>query len=298
MTQKIIPHLWFDKEAKEAAAFYTKSFKDARITHISVIRDTPSGDCDIVGFQIIGYELMAISAGPLFTFNPSLSFLVQCNDKTEVERIYKELSPGGKVLMELDTYPFSELYAWVQDKYGLSWQLMHTTTAVKQKITPVLMFAGKKKAGKAEEAIKFLTSVFPRSKIGDLWRYEKGESSHNDKPGTIKYGSFELEGCSFAAMDSAYEHGFDFNGAVSFMVQCKDQKEIDYFWKKLSAVPEAEQCGWIKDKYGVSWQIIPEHMMELMAKHPEKKTQAMLKMKKIIIADLEKAGKENENDDV
>ena len=149
--QKITPHLWFDKEAKEAAEFYASIFPNSKITNVTTIHDTPSGDCDVVSFELSGQQFMAISAGPLFKFNES----------------------------------------------------------------------------------------------------------------------------------------------ISFMVYCDTQEEIDYYWEKLSAVPEAEQCGWLKDKYGLSWQIVPSVMEEIMKDKDEKKiarvTEAFLKMKKFDIAELKKA---------
>lgn len=193
-------------------------------------------------------------------------------------------------MMELGTYPFSKRYGWIQDKYGVSWQVIHTEGDFKQRVMPVLMFT-KDVCGKAEEAINDYASVFPEAKVQVFARYAKGEGP--DKEGTVKYAQFILDGQEFGAMDSARMHDFGFNEAVSLIVNCKDQKEIDYFWDRISAVPQAEQCGWVKDKYGVSWQIIPANMGELMAKNPEKTTPIMLEMKKIIIADLKKAGEEN-----
>jgi predicted 3-demethylubiquinone-9 3-methyltransferase (glyoxalase superfamily) len=113
-----------------------------------------------------------------------------------------------------------------------------------------------------------------------------------DKGGTLMFGDFTIENQWVAAMDSAQGHEFNFNEAVSFMVNCKDQKEIDYFWEKLSAVPEAEQCGWVKDQYGVSWQILPAEMNELYSGDAEKSKramEAMLQMKKLDIAELKQA---------
>ena len=148
---KITPHLWFDKEAKEAAEFYASIFPNSKIANVATIRGTPSGDCDVVSFELSGQAFIAISAGPLFKFNESISFVVHC-----------------------DT-----------------------------------------------------------------------------------------------------------------------QEEIDYYWDKLSAVPEAEQCGWLKDKYGLSWQIVPAIMDEILKDKDEKKiarvTEAFLKMKKFNIAELERA---------
>ncbi|RPI00286.1 MAG: VOC family protein [Ignavibacteriae bacterium] len=284
--QKIIPHLWFDKEAKDAAKFYTSVFDNSKINSITQIRDTPSGDCDIVGFQVLGYDFMAISAGPLFRINPSISFHTKCRTVEEVNKIWKRLSDGGTVMMEIGEYPFSKRYGWIQDKFGVSWQVIHTEGDVKLRITPVLMFVGHV-CGMASEAVDFYASVFPDGKSHVFARYDKSEDP--DKEGTVKYAQFNLNGQEFGAMDSARMHNFGFNEAVSLMINCSDQAEIDYFWKKLSAVPEAEQCGWVKDKYGVSWQIIPANMGDLLQTNPEKTTPVMLGMKKIIIADLVKA---------
>jgi predicted 3-demethylubiquinone-9 3-methyltransferase (glyoxalase superfamily) len=151
LKQKIVPHLWFDKEAKEAAEFYVSVFPDSRVTNVTTLHDTPSGDCDIVSFELSGQPFMAISAGPLFTFNE----------------------------------------------------------------------------------------------------------------------------------------------AISFIVNCETQDEIDYYWEKLSAVPEAEQCGWLKDKYGLSWQITPSRLDKMMASGTEEQvarvTQAFLPMKKLDLRELERA---------
>jgi predicted 3-demethylubiquinone-9 3-methyltransferase (glyoxalase superfamily) len=290
--QKIIPHLWFDKEAKQAAEFYISVFDNSKISTITTIHDTPSGDAEFIGFQIMGYDFMAISAGPYFKINPSISFHVRCQTVDEVDQIWSKLSPDGTVMMELGEYPFSKRYGWIQDKFGVSWQVIHTEGDFEQRIIPALMFVGDV-CGKAEEAIGFYTSIFPYATSKVLARYEKGEEP--DKDGTVKYAQFILSGQEFGVMDSAWAHNFGFNEGVSLIVNCKDQNEIDYFWEKLSAVPEAELCGWIKDKYGVSWQIVPANMGELIAKNPEKTSPVMLKMKKLIIKDLLKAGEGKQN---
>lgn len=289
--QKITPFLWFDKEAKEAAELYASTFPDSRVTNVATIRDTPSGDCDIVSFELSSQRFMAISAGPYFKFNPSISFFVACTTKDEVEAIWAKLIDGGRPLMDLGTYPFSEKYGWLQDKYGLSWQIGFTAgRSVKQKITPTLMFVGGV-CGKAEEAMKFYTTIFDDAQLGTLMRRGKGEES--EREGTVRYASFTLDGQEFAAMDSALEHGFGFNEAVSFVVNCGTQKEIDYYWDKLSFDPKAEQCGWLKDKYGLSWQIVPTVMESMMQDKDEKKiarvTEAFMKMKKFDILTLENA---------
>jgi predicted 3-demethylubiquinone-9 3-methyltransferase (glyoxalase superfamily) len=290
--QKITTHLWFDTQAREAAEFYAAAFgKGSKVTSSSQLDNTPSGSVDIVTFELLGREFQAISAGPLFKFNPSISFHVLCNTKDEVDALWGKLSQGGTALMELGAYPFSEKYGWVQDRYGLSWQLFYSAGAdVKQKITPVLMYVGGV-WGKAEEAVNYWTSLFEGSNVFALQRYGKGEEP--DQEGTLRYGTFALLGQEFGAMDSAYAHNFAFNEAISFMVPCETQEEIDYLWKKLSAVPEAEQCGWLKDQFGVSWQIIPTALGELMSTgSPEQTarvTAAFLQMKKFDIEGLKRA---------
>jgi predicted 3-demethylubiquinone-9 3-methyltransferase (glyoxalase superfamily) len=289
--QKITPHLWFDKEAKEAADFYVSTFPKSKIKSTVVIHNTPSDSVDIVTFELLGFEFQAISAGPLFKINPSVSFHVKCKTKEEVDEIWKKLSHGGQVLMELGAYPFSERYGWVQDQYGLSWQIIYASGAdVKQKITPAIMFVGGV-CGKAEEAVHFWTSVFPEAKVDRIQRYGKGEGP--DKEGTVKYASFSLFGQEFGVMDSAYEHRFAFNEAISFIVNCESQEEIDSYWEKLSAVPEAEQCGWLKDQYGLSWQVVPVGWDEMLQgddrEQIDRVTQAMLVMKKLDMAKLQEA---------
>ena len=298
--QKITPHLWFDKQAREAAEFYTSLFPGSKITRLTTLSDTPSGDCDLVSFELARQPFMAISAGPLFKFNPSVSFHLKCSTKGEVDEIWEQLSPGAKVLMPLDSYPFSERYGWLEDRYGLSWQVIHAGGApVGQKLVPVLMFVGNV-SGKAEEAINFYVSVFTSASAGAstgetkanvVARYGQGEEP--DKAGTVRYAHFSLLGNEFGAMDSAREHKFAFNEAISFVVPCDTQEEIDYFWGKLSADPKAEQCGWLKDKYGLSWQITPAVMDELLSgndkKRIERVTQAFLNMKKFDIRALKQA---------
>jgi predicted 3-demethylubiquinone-9 3-methyltransferase (glyoxalase superfamily) len=291
--EKITPHLWFDKEAEKAARFYTSVFEGSKINNTTTLHNTSSGTVDTVTIELLGQEFMLISAGPFFKFNPSISFLVACETKKEVDTLWKILLEGGTALMDLGEYPFSERYGWVQDRYGLSWQVMFPGRhKIKQKITPTLMFVGRQ-CGKAEEAINFYATVFHNAKVGDILRYNKGEEP--DKEGTIKHAAFALEGQEFAAMDSARVHNFTFNEAISFMVHCGTQEEIDYYWEKLSADPKAEQCGWLKDKYSVSWQIVPKVMDEMLKDKDKEKlgrvTEAFLKMKKIDIKVLEKAYK-------
>ncbi len=288
--QKIVPHFWFDTEAVEATALYVSLFEDSKIKNTTKITDTPSGDCDIVSFKLAGQDFMAISAGPYFKMNPSISMFVVFENEAEIEAVWNKLIFGGKALMPFQAYPWALKYGWLQDKYGLTWQLsLSENHKMAQKITPLLMFT-KDKSGKAKEAIADYTSIFPNSETEMLVPYEKGEG---DTEGFIKHSRFTLAGQNFMAMDSSRPHDFVFNEAISLIVECDTQEEIDHYWEKLSAVPESEQCGWLKDKYGVSWQITPTVMNKMLASDDKEKvarvTQAFLKMKKFDIAELERA---------
>ncbi|MEQ1946623.1 MAG: VOC family protein [Bryobacteraceae bacterium] len=303
MAEGITPHLWFDKHAKEAAELYASLFPDSAITSVKTLRDTPSGDCDIVSFRLAGQSFMAIGAGPLFPFNPSVSFLLNFDPSKDpaarehLDATWQVLSQGGTVLMPLGAYPFSPHYGWLQDCFGMSWQLILTNPIGEERpfITPSLLFTGDV-AGRAEEAIDFYCTVFngdpsAAARRGTTARYPKGMEP--DKEGTLMFADFQARGTWFAAMDSAHPHGFEFNEAISFIVSCKTQEEIDYYWEGLAANPNAGQCGWLKDKFGLSWQITPAVMGEMMSKGtPEQMarvTKAFLPMKKFDIAALQRA---------
>jgi len=297
--QKIVPHLWFDKEAKEAADFYTTLFPDSRVTSPFVLKDTPSGDCDVMSFTLWGHPVVAISAGPMFKLNPSISLMVNFDPSLDpdarkrIDDVWAKLADGGSALMPLDKYPFSERYGWIRDRYGLTWQLILTNPEGEPRptIMPAFLFVGDV-WGKAEEAGAFYTSVFKDSTRGMIARYPAGLEP--DKEGTVMFSEFALEGDQrFVAMDSAREHGYSFNEAFSLLVNCETQDEIDYYWGRLSADPKAEVCGWLKDKYGVSWQIVPTRMNEMLEAGDDaaiaRVQAAFMKMKKFDLAELEAA---------
>ncbi len=289
--QRIIPHLWFDKEAVEAVEWYVSLFDNSSIQSITKLPNTPSGDAVILDFQLSNIRFNAINAGPYFTFNPSISLMVACDSIEEVEKLYAELSVNGAVLMDLGEYPFSKRYAWVQDKYGLSWQLFFNENAKElPKIRPTLLFAGEV-CGKAENALDFYASVFSNSEIGWVSRYESNEAM--DLRAIINYAEVNLDGSQILLMDHAMGGDYTFNEAFSLVILCEDQEEIDYYWEKLSFDSEAEQCGWLKDQYGISWQVVPKVMIDAMENGTEEEikrlTEAFLPMKKLDILTLEKA---------
>jgi len=295
---QIIPYLWFDKEAKEAAEFYSSVFPKSKINNVTVLRDTPSGDCEEVSFELWGQRFMAISAGPLFKINPSISFIVSFDSshidgpREKLDETWQTLSEGGMTRVPLGEYPFSKRYGWIQDRYGLSWQLILNEPSGEEDplIVPCLLFVGEN-CGRAEEAVNFYLSVFRNTKLGSILRYDPDQAPN--KEGTVMFSEFMLEGDWFTAVDSAEDHKFSFNEAVSFMVNCENQSEIDHYGDELSAVPGDEQCGWLKDKFGLSWQIVPALCEELMNSKDQAKAdrviQAVLGMKRLNIEEIKKA---------
>ena len=295
--QKISYCLWFNNEAENVAKFYTGIFKNSRLGKITYNPvDTPSGKTGTAltaSFEIEGQPFLALNGGPEFTLNPSISFFINSNSPEEIDELWQKLSDGGKVLMELGKYPYSDKYGWVQDKYGLSWQLMlpMPETDTRPKLMPCLLLTNEV-YGKAEEALQLYTSLFPVSKTGNIARYPAGMEP--DKEGKIMYGDFMLAGIWFAIMESAREHKFEFNMALSFIVHCDTQEEVDHYWYKLTEEGGKEiQCGWLTDKFGISWQIVPRIMLQLLNSADKDKAkramEAMMKMVKLDIKTLEEA---------
>ncbi|MCU0372526.1 MAG: VOC family protein [Ignavibacteria bacterium] len=287
--KNIVSHLWFDIEAVNAAKFYVSIFPDSKLSDITTIGGTPSGNVDIVNFSLSGAEFMAINAGPMFKINKAISFFVYCGSDSLIEILYTKLTEGGSVLMPLGKYDWSSKYAWVEDKYGVSWQLDVDPVNSRQKIVPALLFNGAKSL-RIKEAINFYTSVFPDSKILLESLYDK---SAGLPEGTLLFAQSKLSGYLFNMMSSTMEHGFDFNEAVSFMIHCDSQEEVDYYWEKLTTDGQEQPCGWVKDKFGVSWQVVPSEIDEMMTTNDKvqlgRVTDAMLKMKKFDIEKLRKA---------
>ena len=269
----IFPCLWFDGKAKEAAEFYCTVFSNSKITMASPM---------VVMFEIEGKKIMGLNGGPKFKINPSISIMVTSASKEEIENIWNKLIEGGSAMMALGKYSWSEKYGWLVDKFGMTWQLMLADVPPgAEKIVPSFLFVGEQ-YGKAEEAIKTYASTFPNSQVHTLQLYKAGEPQPEGK---LKFGHFSLDNNLFAAMDGMGEHKFQFNEAVSLVVECDTQKEIDNYWNKLTEGGEESMCGWLKDKFGVSWQIIPKIIGSLMS-DPEKAQRVMkevMKMKKLDI---------------
>ena len=281
--QKITPFLWFDTQAEEAAKLYTSLFPGSSIGNVRRYGDAgpgPKGQVMTLTFKLPGLEVMALNGGPEFGFTPAGSLFVSCATEKEINALWKELSAGGEVFMPLQKYPFSQKFGWAGDRYGLSWQL--NLGAKETRVTPFLTFVGKL-YGKTEEALKYWTSLFKDSKV-----------EHVERDGAaVKHALFTLGGQQFMAMESDLEHTWSFNEAFSLFVDCKTQDEVDELWEKLTDGGKESMCGWLQDRYGVSWQIVPSAMMRLLGdKNPARSqaaTLAMLKMRKLDIKALQAA---------
>lgn len=276
MKQQIFPCLWFDNNAKEAAEFYCSVFKNSVII---------SDNSMVTVFESSGEKFMCLNGGPFFKFNPSISFYVACTSIEETNRTWEMLINGGSELMPYDEYPWSKKYGWLQDKYGLNWQISYEPSdRISQKITPVLMFTDKQKA-LAKEAIQLYTSLFEGSGLTGILEYSEEEQELKD---SVKHAQFKLGEKLFMAMDSSKMHEFTFNEAVSFVVTCENQDEIDFYWNKFTSEGEESQCGWLKDKFGISWQIVPSVLSELMndPSRSDRVIAAFMQMKKFDIQKL------------
>ncbi|MEW8968306.1 VOC family protein [Exiguobacterium alkaliphilum] len=291
ITQSIIPCIWFEGDVEAIAEWYVSKFPDSFVDYTTKLTDTPSGETTVVTVSLAGQFCQLLGAGPLKERNPSISYMVTFPTSEEVETLWSELIDGAEVLMPLDTYDFSERYGWLKDKHGVSWQIMHSGGMDIQTVTPCLLFVGDV-FGRAEVAMNDWISIFPDSYVLEdhLIRYEATDGPELE--GKLNYARFVLSGREFVAMDSAEDHQFAFNEMQSLIAFCESQAEIDDYWEKLSAVPEAEQCGWLKDRYGVSWQIVPWEMEEMLMTGTKEQlarvTEAFLPMKKIDVATLRK----------
>lgn len=280
MKQQITPCLWFDNQAKEAAAFYCSNFKNARLVAQSPI---------VSEIQVAGQSITLLDGGPMYKPNASISFFYICETKDELTTLWKNFTNGGAILMPLDKYDWSESYGWVNDKFGISWQFsLGKLEDVGQKITPSLMFVGKQ-YGHAEEAINLYSGIFKNTALEGILRYGKNEAP--DQEGKVKHAQLALNGQKFMFMESAGNHTFNFSEGVSLTIHCETQEEIDYYWSNLTQGGEESMCGWLKDKFGVSWQVIPNILSKVMSDPNKagKAAKAFMQMRKFDIEKLVQA---------
>ena len=284
MKNNIFPCLWFNENGREAAEFYIETFGG------EITADTQM----VINLNLFGQKLMLLNGGPQFEKNASVSFMVLCETEKEVEKYWKNLSQDGIILMDLGEYPWSKKYGWVRDQFGVTWQVYLGEKQGDQKIVPTLMFIHENN-GKAEKAMELYTSIFPNSKIGNILKYVDGVGNESHEIAeNIQHADFEIDGYTFFCMDNSYDHQFDFTEGISIVVMTENQEETDHYWNSLTKNGGRESmCGWLKDEFGFSWQIVPKKLLELMNDPNREKSikviTAMMQMKKIIIADLENA---------
>jgi predicted 3-demethylubiquinone-9 3-methyltransferase (glyoxalase superfamily) len=293
---RIVSCLWFDQNAADGVRLYTEALPDARpvaTSYYSDAYDNPGGVAGgkelTVAFEAGGRSFTTLNGGPHFKPNPGVSFFVEVASADEVNCIAELLLAGGQAMMPVGAYPWSDRYGWVTDRFGFSWQVMLSRRpAPRAAIAPCLMFSGDQH-GRAEEAMRACAEIFPASEVESLVRYEPGEGATD----TLKHGRVTLAGQTFIAMDSHVSHGVTFNEAISFQVMCRDQAEVDRYYAALSRGGAESRCGWLKDRFGLSWQIVPVDMPRWMTGGDraarERAFQAMLTMKKLDIAAMEKA---------
>jgi predicted 3-demethylubiquinone-9 3-methyltransferase (glyoxalase superfamily) len=288
----IIPCLWFDDQAEAAAEFYVSAFRGGSVDAVVHYPESapnpsgrPPGSVVTVDFTVAGQRFTALNGGPAFAINPSISFFVFRPTAVEVDGLVPALLDGGSALMALDAYPWSERYAWVMDRFGVSWQVMAAAGVEQVTVAPCPMFTGPQH-GRAREAIDAYVAAFPGSGVEFVDAYD----GDGGPAGTVKHGRFSLAGQPLVAMDSAFEHGFTFNEAVSLQVMCADQAEVDRLWATLAEGGEFGPCGWLKDRFGVSWQVVPEGLLPLLtgsdAVARDRTFAALLEMGKLDLAEL------------
>ena len=293
MTLSIELCLWIDSaRAVEAVDFYVGLFPESQAGRIDVFENSGSDGEETIfagEFSLAGRNMQLIGAHPHQQPNPSISLKFAASDRTTVERIGRSLLDGGAELMPFGSYPWSDYFGWVVDRYGISWQVLVEPDRPAQ-LAPALMFVGDQN-GRAAEAIELYTSLFPDSGVEVLQRFGDEDA---DQRGNVFFAKIRLAGRRFDVTDSGVGHAFGFNDMVSLAVLCDGQDEVDRYWNGLlSGGGEPVQCGWLKDRFGVSWQIVPRRLNELLRSSDSSGAAAvmrcMLGQVKIDLAELETA---------
>lgn len=295
--QTIVPHIWINRVADDAADFYLAALPDTAVVGRQTypteglldFQEEFAGQTLVVELEIAGYRMALINAGDEFAPTPAISFFLNFDPSErddahgELTRTWERLTEGGNVLMELGEYPFSPHYGWVRDRYGVSWQLMLTNPDGEPRpfVIPDLMFCGPAQ-NQAQEAVDLYLSVFPDAALGNRVHYDEAQGPVTTD--SVIFSDFQIRGEWLSAMDSAVEQPFTFSPGVSLLFNARGQEEIDHLWNALSAVPAAEQCGWLQDRYGVSWQIVPDNLGELLERPGA--YGRFMGMKRIVIDDL------------
>ncbi len=272
MTHSIYPCLWFEKNAQAALEWYCSIFPHSHMIEANEY---------VAKADFAGVPFLGINGAPNFHPNPSISFMVICENQTEIDHLWNQLIEGGSTLMALEQCAWSDCYGWLQDRYGFSWQLYlgKLSDVNQQKIVPTLMYCGAYQ-GQCQAALNFYQSLFKRFRTQGILKYSEGEYT-----GQVKHSQVIVNHFTLMAMDSGIPQPFEFNEAISLIIECEDQAEIDYYWNGITLKGIESQSSWCKDQFGVSWQIRPENLSEILKQNPRVQA-AIFKMKKLVIHDL------------
>lgn len=279
--------LWYDKEAVQAVETYTNLFPASEILARTVLPDTPSGDVDYLIFNLGNLQFSAMSAGDYFKLNESISIMVTLSSKEELDRIYATLSQDGKILMPLQAYDFNPYFVWLQDAYGLNWQLFLDEKQSQDHTFKLCFLFGMEQNGLAEPAMDFFIE-----KLGakEVLRQPYPEFPGKPESAKLVYGQVNYLNQDFVFMDHGAGGDSLFSPAFSLSLLCQDQAEIDHYWDLLSKVAEAEACGWCQDDFGLSWQVVPAALERATLRASREDLKAMqaiyYPMKKFEIAPL------------
>lgn len=261
----IYNNLWIQDDAESAVALYTSLFEDSSVGDKLLyneagqeIHGQEPGTAMTINFTLAGREFIALRGGGDIRMDPSISLAVSCPSREEVDRMWEALSDGGKTIMELGEHEWSPHYGWVEDRYGLSWQLSFAgdDASAEKTVVPCFLFHGENYR-RAREAMELWTSVFDDSGIEQVVNRE-------EDPEAVLWAQFKLDGETYSIMESPLEHDFEFNYGYSLLVDCETQEEIDHYWDALIEGGQPDPCGWLRDKFGVSWQIAPAVLPEML----------------------------------
>jgi len=253
MSDAIHPCLWLDGRAREAAYFYASVFPGAQI-----LGKAPP----MIAIDVGGMKMSLLDGGPGIEADPSISFLYRCDSEAEIASIWKALTAEGKVRIELGASASGPRRGWAEDKFGTNWRL--ALGASPQKVRPALAFAGEAR-GRAEGAMRFYASIFNDSRIGGVSRSKPGRAPGAKGPAIS--GELYAGGTWLSLADSPQLEGSGFGRGISLVVICDTQGEIDYLWNKLGKGGSVGCSGWLADRYGVSWQILPRILEALLSDH-------------------------------
>ncbi len=293
--QTVTPCIWCNGTADEAADFYTGVFPNSAIVQteryptegLLDFQEPLAGKTLTQLLDLNGYRMMLINAGDEFRPNPAISFFVNVDPgivddpRGFIDDLWAKLADGGVVLMPLDSYDHSQYYGWVADRFGVSWQIMLTNPGGEPRpfIVPDLMFCGPNQ-NRATEAVDTYVGLFRDARLGARVRYPSAQGPVTTE--SVLFSDFTVQGEWLAAMDSGVEQDFTFTEGVSLMVAVDGQEEIDRLWAVLAH--EEQPCGWCRDEFGVSWQIVPDNLDDLLRRPGA--FEAFMGMTRIVIGDF------------